>query len=88
LRHKHNPDWATLPLFNRKNKSHCRFGNVVENVNERVEPNTVAEEIDVGLDDLDSGSLHIGRSGKGSDVIVTKPRFTAGKLAPQEWCWW
>ena len=57
-----------------------RFGDIVENVNERVEPSTAAEEIYVGLDDLDSGSLHIRRWGKGSDVIGTKLRFRKGDI--------
>ncbi len=54
---KPNSNWARLPLFNRKGWSRVRFGEVVENVNERVEPADAAEEIYVGLDDLDSGSL-------------------------------
>ena len=41
---KPNPHCATLPLFNRKNWSRFRFGDVVENVNERVEPSTAADE--------------------------------------------
>jgi hypothetical protein len=77
---KPNPHWARLPLFNRKNWSRFRFGEVVENVNERVEPSTAAEEIYVGLDDLDSRSLHIRRWGKGSDVIGTKLRFRKGDI--------
>ena len=75
-----NPHWAKLPLFNRKNWSRLRFGDIVENVNERVEPGTAAEAIYVGLDDLDSGSLHIRRWGKGSDVIGTKLRFWKGDI--------
>jgi type I restriction enzyme M protein len=75
-----NAGWISLPLFNRKNWSHVRFGDVVENVNERVEPTDAAEEIYVGLDDLDSGSLHIRRWGKGSDVIGTKLRFRKGDV--------
>ena len=31
---KPNPHWAKLPLFNRKNWSRVRFGEVVENVND------------------------------------------------------
>ena len=77
---KPNPNWAKLPLFNRKNWSRVRFGDIVENVNERVEPSTAAEAIYVGLDDLDSGSLHIRRWGKGSDVIGTKLRFRKGDI--------
>lgn len=75
-----NPHWVKLPLFNRKNWSRVRFGDVVENVNERVEPSTAAEAIYVGLDDLDSGSLHIRRWGKGSDVIGTKLGFRKGDV--------
>ena len=77
---KPNPNWARLPLFNRKNWSRFRFGDIVENVNERVEPSTAAEEIYVGLDDLDPGSLHIRRWGKGSDVIGTKLGFRKGDV--------
>jgi type I restriction enzyme S subunit len=77
---KPNPDWAELPLFNRKNWARFRFGEVVENVNERVEPGNAAEEIYVGLDDLDSGSLHLRRWGKGSDVTGTKLRFRNGDI--------
>ena len=77
---KPNPNWARLPLFNRKNWTRLRFGDIVENVNERVEPSTAAEAIYVGLDDLDSGSLHIRRWGKGSDVIGTKLGFRKGDV--------
>jgi restriction endonuclease S subunit len=77
---KSNPNWAKLPLFNRKNWSRVRFGDIVENVNERVEPSTAAEAIYVGLDDLDSGNLHIRRWGKGSDVIGTKLGFRKGDV--------
>jgi type I restriction enzyme, S subunit len=77
---KPNPHWAKLPLFNRKNWSRVRFGDIVENVNERVEPSMAAEAIYVGLDDLDSGSLHIRRWGKGSDVIGTKLGFRKGDV--------
>ena len=72
---KPNPEWAKLPLFDRKGWRTMAFGEFAESVNDRVEPSTAAEEIYVGLDDLDSGSLHIRRWGKGSDVIGTKLRF-------------
>ena len=70
-----NPNWARLPLFDRKGWKRMAFGQFAESVNERVEPADAAEEIYVGLDDLDSGSLHIRRWGKGRDVIGTKLRF-------------
>ncbi len=56
------------------------FGAFADSINERVEPANAAEEIYVGLDDLDSGNLHIRRWGKGSDVIGTKLRFRKGDL--------
>ncbi len=77
---KPNPHWARLPLFDRKGWRTMAFGEFAESVNERVEPSTAAEEIHVGLDDLDSGSLHIRRWGKGSDVIGTKLRFRKGDI--------
>ncbi len=77
---KPNPNWARLPLFERKGWKRMAFGQFAESVNERVEPADAAEEIYVGLDDLDSGSLHIRRWGKGSDVIGTKLRFRKGDI--------
>lgn len=75
-----NPAWARLPLFNRRGWKRLPFGAFAENVNERVEPADAAEEIYVGLEHLDSGSLHIRRWGKGSDVIGTKLRFRKGDI--------
>lgn len=75
-----NPHAARLPLFDRKGWRTMAFGEFAESVNERVEPCTAAEDIYVGLDDLDSGSLHIRRWGKGSDVIGTKLRFRKGDI--------
>jgi hypothetical protein len=75
-----NPDWARLPLFERKGWSRLPFGAFAESVNERVEPADAAEDIYVGLDDLDPGSLHVRRWGKGSDVIGTKLRFRKGDI--------
>jgi hypothetical protein len=77
---KPNPDWANLPVFDRKRGSRLRFGGVVENVNERVEPSTTADDIYVGLDDLDSGNLNIRRWGDGSDIIETKLGFRNYKI--------
>ena len=77
---KPNPHWAGLPLFDREGCRTMTFGEFAESVNERVEPSTAADAIYVGLDDLDSGSLHIRRWGKGSDVIGTKLRFRKGDI--------
>jgi type I restriction enzyme M protein len=75
-----NPYLVKLPLFDGKGWKTMEFGGFAENVNERVEPADAAEEIYVGLDDLDSGSLHIRRWGKGSDVIGAKLRFRKGDI--------
>ncbi len=75
-----NPHWEKLPLFDRKGWKRLPFGEFADSVNERVEPTNAADEIYVGLDDLDSGDLHIRRWGKGSDVIGTKLRFRKGDL--------
>lgn len=77
---KPSPDWAKAPLFDRKDWTRLPFGEFAESINERVEPTDAPEEIYVGLDDLDSGHLHIRRWGKGSDVIGTKLRFRKGDL--------
>ncbi len=75
-----NPDWAKLPLFDRKGWRTLQFAEFAESVNERVEPSRAAEEIYVGLEHLDSQNLHIRRWGKGSDVIGTKLRFRKGDI--------
>ena len=62
-------EWKRLP-----------FGTFADSIGERVEPANAAEDVYVGLDDLDSGNLHIQRSGKGSDVIGTKLRFRKGDI--------
>lgn len=75
-----NPEWAKLPIFDRRGWKRLPFGAFVDNINERVEPADAADETYVGLDDLDPGSLHIRRWGKGSDVIGTKLRFRKGDI--------
>ncbi len=56
---------AKLPSFYGKGVTPVRFGDVMENSTERVESAHKAREIYTGLDDLDSGNLHIWRSGNG-----------------------
>lgn len=69
-----------LPDLKRSEWKRLTFGAFADSINERVEPADAAEDIYVGLDDLDSGSLHIRRWGKGSDVIGTKLRFRRGDV--------
>jgi hypothetical protein len=75
-----NGAWVTLPLFERKGWKTLPFGAFAESIGERVEPADAADEIYVGLDDLDSGDLHLKRWGKGSDVTGTKLRFRKGDI--------
>lgn len=74
IRHR-PPAW-----LKREDWTRLSFGAFADSINERVEPADAAEEIYVGLDDLDSGNLHITRWGKGSDVIGTKLRFRKGDI--------
>lgn len=75
-----NPAWAKPRLFERKNWTRLPFGAFAESINDRVEPSEAADEVYVGLDDLDPQNLHIRRWGKGSDVIGTKLRFRKGDI--------
>jgi type I restriction enzyme M protein len=71
----------TMPRWhNRGEWKRLQFGAFADSINERVEPSDAADEIYVGLNDLDPGSLHIRRWGKGSDVIGTKLRFRRGDV--------
>lgn len=72
---------AEVPVWlKRSDWKRMAFGQFAESINERVEPSDAAEDIYVGLDDLDSCSLHLRRWGKGSDVIGTKLRFCKGDI--------
>lgn len=75
-----NPDWASLPLFDRSKWMRMPFGEFAHNVNERAEPKDAQDEIYVGLEHLDPQCLHIRRWGKGSDVTGTKLRFRKGDI--------
>ena len=75
-----NPDWASLPLFDRKGWRWIRFGKFAENISERVEPADVEEEIYVGPGHLDPENMHTRRWRKGSDVVGTKLRFRKGDI--------
>lgn len=80
LRLTADSEFKRLPLFSRRGWIRLPIGSFGDNVNERVDPAEAAEEIYVGLEHLDSGSLHIRRWGKGSDVIGTKLRFRKGDV--------
>lgn len=77
---KPNPDWASLPVFDRTGWKRMAFGEFAESIGERAEPKDAQEEIYVGLEHLDPQCLHIRRWGKGSDVIGGKLRFRKGDI--------
>jgi hypothetical protein len=55
-----NPDWARLPLFDRKGWKRVRFGDVVQNLND-TDSNPAEAGLNrfIGLEHLEPGSLHI-----------------------------
>ena len=78
---KINPDWAKLPLFERKGRKRVPFGAFAESANERVEPGNAAEDMKEALTELftqaTSGNTHIivERIVAEIDDIVKKVRF-------------
>jgi type I restriction enzyme S subunit len=63
-----NPDWANLPIFERKDWKRVRFGDVVENVNDTVRnPQEAGIERVIAMEHLEPGSLHIREWGNVAD---------------------
>lgn len=77
---KPNPNWARLPLFDRKGWKRMRFGDVVENLNETCEPETAGLEKFIGLEHLEPGSLHIRAWGKVADGTTFTRRCRPGQV--------
>ena len=73
-----NPDWARLPLFDRKGWKRVRFGDVVENVNE-TERDPEAAGIDrfIGLEHMEPGSLHVRALGQRGATVRHSPDAAA-----------
>jgi len=57
-----------------------RFDEIAQSIGERVEPTKTDLEIYVGLDHIDSESIHIKRFGKREDVSGTKLRCYPGDV--------
>ncbi|PLX27160.1 hypothetical protein C0583_04640 [Candidatus Parcubacteria bacterium] len=66
--------------INKQNWNKYRFNDISENISERVEPIESESEIYVGLEHLDSNSIHIKRHGHPSDVIGTKLKIYKGDV--------
>ena len=57
-----------------------RFDEIAQNISERVDPNNTDLNVYIGLEHLDSGSIHIKRSGTPDDVNGQKLRFYKGDV--------
>jgi hypothetical protein len=76
-----NPDWAKLPLFDRKGWKRVRFGDVVENLNE-TERDPVGAGIErfIAMEHLEPGSLHIREWGNVADGTTFNRRCRPGQV--------
>ena len=77
---KPNPQWARLPLFNRKNWSRVRFADVVENLNETCDPVTAGLGRVIAMEHLEPGSLHIRAWGKVAHGTTFTRRCRPGQV--------
>ncbi len=76
-----NLDWTSLPLFRRNNWTRVRFGDVVDNLNEREEdPAGAGLERFIGLEHLEPGSLHIHAWGNVADGTTFTRRCRPGQV--------
>lgn len=76
-----NPDWRSLPLFNREGWTKVRFGDVVQNANETEStPAEAGLERFIGLEHLEPGSLHIRRWGNIADGTTFTRRCRPGQV--------
>lgn len=76
-----NPDWAKLPLFDRKDWIRVQFGDVVQNVNE-TERSPVEAGIErfIGLEHLEPGSLHVRAWGDVANGTTFTRRCRPGQV--------
>lgn len=78
-----NPDWASLPLFDRTGWSRVRFGDVVKRLKEEVNPASEQVERYVAGEHMDSGAIHIRRWGTVGDGYLGPAfirRFRKGQV--------
>jgi len=76
-----NPDWASLPIFDRRGWKRVRFGDVIENLNE-TERDPAGADIErfIGLEHLEPGSLHIRTWGNVADGTTFTRRCRPGQV--------
>ena len=74
---------STINIFDKIDQSDCqifKFGDIVSNISERVEPSETEALIYVGLEHLDAGSIHIRRTGVPADVKGVKLKVYKGDI--------
>ena len=74
---KVNPDWAKLPLFDRKGWKRVRFGDVVRQLKEQVDPVADGIERYVAGEHMESENVHIRKWGTVGDGYLG-PAFIRG----------
>lgn len=77
---KPNPDWASLPLFDRTGWKRVRFGDVVENCAETCDPTEAGLERVVAMEHLEPGSLHVRSWGNVADGTTFTRRCRSGQV--------
>lgn len=75
-----NPDWARLPIFDRKGWKTVLFGDVVQNLNETCAPKAAGVERYIGLEHLEPGSLHVRTWGNVADGTTFNRRCRPGQV--------
>ncbi len=76
-----NPDWAKLPLFDRKGWRRVRFGDVVQNVKQTERsPAEAGIERFIGLEHLEPGSLHVRAWGDVANGTTFTRRCRPGQV--------
>lgn len=69
-----------LKNLDKSNWKTYRFDEIVKNISERVDPNNTDLEVYVGLEHIDSESIHLKRTGTPDDVDGQKLRFYPGDV--------
>jgi type I restriction enzyme, S subunit len=75
-----NPDWAKLPLFDRKGWRRFCFDQIAENIRESVMPTPEDSATYIGLEHMDTGSLRVQRWGSHADLKGQKLRMRKGDI--------
>lgn len=69
-----------LNNLDKSNWKTYRFDEIAKNISERVDPNNTDLKVYIGLEHIDSESLHIKRHGTPDDVNGTKLKFYKGDI--------